>query len=194
MFRSVERSCGNGCRGGLFPGRKSRRASSRRRHPGKHQRSRGPSGRASAGGVKSGPSLYFFTISMPHARNFGVKSMRSSVETPCRSNGAAALEMAVWGLSSRRERRTAAQAAPQWARSAHRFRDSRRTETPLCRLRKYLNLLPVPDHVEEHRRTRQILVPQAMMNRLIVPFSLTGLQVQSQQAFAKRSLPGRLTP
>ena len=38
------------------------------------------------GGVKIGPYLYFFRISIASARSSGVKSIRSSIVTPCRSN------------------------------------------------------------------------------------------------------------
>src|SRR5262249_34883767 len=40
------------------------------------------------GGVNSGPVTYRFTMSIASARSSGVKSIRSSTDTPCRSNGA----------------------------------------------------------------------------------------------------------
>ena len=47
---------------------------------------RGPSHLLATRGVKIGPSLYSFAISTASACNSGVKSIRSSGDTPCRSN------------------------------------------------------------------------------------------------------------
>src|SRR6059036_3817037 len=45
----------------------------------------GPSSLLTTGGVKIGPSLYFDTTFSASARSSGVKSIRSSIETPWRS-------------------------------------------------------------------------------------------------------------
>src|SRR2546425_6395305 len=45
----------------------------------------GPSALLTTGGVKSGPIRYRDTSFTASARSSGVKSMRSSIETPCRS-------------------------------------------------------------------------------------------------------------
>src|SRR3954462_10013723 len=47
---------------------------------------RGPAHLLTTGAVKIGPILYFETNSTACARSSGVKSMRSSIDTPCRSN------------------------------------------------------------------------------------------------------------
>src|SRR5437763_7116391 len=47
---------------------------------------RGPSHLLTTGGVKIGPILYFDTNSTACARSSGVKSIRSSIDTPWRSN------------------------------------------------------------------------------------------------------------
>src|SRR5215467_6476867 len=47
---------------------------------------RGPSHLLTTGGVKIGPILYFETNSTACCRSPGVKSIRSSMDTPCRSN------------------------------------------------------------------------------------------------------------
>src|SRR5258706_8671084 len=47
----------------------------------------GPSALLTTGGVNIGPILYFFASSRASARNSGVKSIRSSVDTPVRSYG-----------------------------------------------------------------------------------------------------------
>src|SRR4249919_3512954 len=47
---------------------------------------RGPSHLLTTGGVKIGPILYFDTNSSAWALSSGVKSIRSSTDTPCRSN------------------------------------------------------------------------------------------------------------
>ena len=45
----------------------------------------GPSTLLTTGGVKIGPILYFATSFTASARSSGVKSIRSSIDTPCRS-------------------------------------------------------------------------------------------------------------
>src|SRR5512132_4228972 len=47
----------------------------------------GPSSLPTTGGVNIGPILYFLTSSSASALSSGVKSIRSSVETPVRSYG-----------------------------------------------------------------------------------------------------------
>src|SRR4029077_15900299 len=53
--------------------------------PGAPSVASGPSALLTDGGVKSGPILYFETNLIASARSSGVKSIRSSMEIPCRS-------------------------------------------------------------------------------------------------------------
>ena len=58
----------------------------------------GPSTLLNVGGVKSGPILYRLTTSSASARSAGVKSIRSSTDTPCRSNGSGLVGKGCVGL------------------------------------------------------------------------------------------------
>lgn len=72
----------------------------------------------SVGGVKRGPSVYFWRIRRAFRCNSGVKSITSFGVIPCRSNGKGLVGKGCVGAVLSRAQPTAAPSAPQWARPA----------------------------------------------------------------------------
>ena len=65
-------------------------------------------------------------------------------------------------------------------------------EALLGRLRYGLDGAPVDGDVGEDRRAGDIHIPQTVMNELVVPLALAGLQVDGDEALAEESLAGAI--
>ena len=64
----------------------------------------------------------------------------------------------------------------------------------LGRLRDGLDLSAVDRDVGEDRRARNVPVPDVVVDELVVPVALAGLQVQRDEAVGEQLSPGRWPP
>ena len=124
-------------------------------------------------------------------RSSGVKSMRSSSESPCRSKGAGQC----WKWLGRR----------QGFAGHRRLRDRPFGDRPdrnashpvqhvherlLGHLGQDLPALAIHRHVSQHRRGGQVVVPDAVVHRLEMPHALSCSRVERHDAFGKEVVPG----
>ena len=65
--------------------------------------------------------------------------------------------------------------------------------TLLGRLHHRLDLTSIHGEVREDRRARDIHVPDAVMNELVVPLALTGFQIERDEALAEQTIPRTMT-
>ena len=140
------------------------------------------------GGVKSGPMRYcFISVDALRARNAGVKSIRSSI------GDALAIERRRLGRKGLRRRRPLAGRIGRWHRPLF-DRPDRLTVGPiedererlLRHLHDGLDSPAVNRDVRKDWRCRQIVVPEVVVNDLVVPDSLAGGASDAHQGVRKQ--------
>ena len=130
------------------------------------------------GGVNSGPILYCLTSSIASARSSGVKSIRSSIVDPCRSNGGGLVGNGCVGAV-----RSPGVSDAGTGRSSigHTGLSGRPIEHECERLLRQLHdRLDRPSadgDVRENRRGRQVVVPQIVVDDLVVPDAFAGERI-----------------
>ena len=145
------------------------------------------------GGVKSGPSLYCDATFSASALISGVKSIRSFSWTPCSSNGGGLVGngcvalvfspgtvLCSTGRSSIGHTGCAGLAIEDVEKSL------------LGRLRHRLDRPAVHGDVDQDRRARDVVVPDAVVDELIVPDALAGLQFDGEQRFGEQVVAGTM--
>jgi hypothetical protein len=130
--------------------------------------------------VNNGPLSKVETSALACARSSGVKSMRSSSLSPCRSNGGG--RSGNRGLRYRslddRPDRLAALAVEDVG------------EPLLAHLDDGLDRAAGDAEIDQHRRRRQVVVPDAVVDHLEMPRPLSGARVEGDQALGKEVVAG----
>ena len=147
----------------------------------------GPGHLLTTGGVKIGPILKRDTSFTASARSSGVKSIRSSIDTPCRSNAGGLVTKGCVGhdLLHRHVGLFDRPLLDRPDRLAGRAIEDIEPAL-LRRLRDDLAHAAVDHDVGEDRRARQVPIPDAVMNELVVPLALAGLEIDGHEALAEQ--------